>query len=196
MTLIESMYNAIYKNEIKRFMWNRFKGYSEELWNDAIGKIVDSFKPTVRVPLPLIPDYLAVLEISGDDKAIRAMQLVKETAGSIGRYESVDFGDIALHTAIEAYGGWIEVAGWDDKDWGFNEKKILSTYKAFDKIKNLKGPLYLIGIHEETNFKNGFVTAISQPVQKKLPWSNFGGAIEYKKTEPRKGGMSKIGDVK
>ena len=193
-SLFEAMYNESYKDEIIKFMWGRFKQYPDDLWSEAIAKITDTFKPTARVPLPSIPDYLAVLETSGDDKAIQAMQQVKKAAGHNGRYESIDFGDMALHTAIEAYGGWIEVAGWGDKEWGFNEKKFLSMYKSFAKIKNLKGPHHLIGIHEETNLKNGYADAIPQPTKIQLPWSKFGGAIEFKKPEePRTGDLTRIG---
>jgi hypothetical protein len=195
MTLFEAMYNEAYKNEIKKFMWGRFKQYPEELWNEAVEKITDTFKPTARVPLPSIPDYLAVLEISGDDKAIQAMQLLKKSAGHNGRYQSIDFGDMSLHVTIDAYGGWIEVAGWGDKEWGFNEKKFLAMYKSFSKIKNLKGPHHLIGIHEETNLKNGFASSIPQPTKIQLPWSKFGGVIEFKvPEEPRTGELTRIGD--
>lgn len=178
-TVIESTFNESYKDEYKVFMWKRFKGLSDQDFNKCSQRVFDNFVPTVKVPLPLIPHFIKGADYTETDKAITAIEKVKEVAIRIGVYESINFGDIALHRSIEYFGGWPVVAMWGEKDWQFNEKKFKDTYITFLKTSDGKKLVHLVGIFEETNRLGGY--EIAPPKTISLPWSQH--KIEYKETK-------------
>jgi hypothetical protein len=179
MTVIEATYNEKYKKEVKQFMWKRFKGLSDEEFSKCCERVFDTFVPTNKVPLPLIPHFLGVVDYTDNDKAITAIEKVKYTSMKIGQYESINFGDIALHRTIEYFGGWPVVTMWGETDWQYNEKKFQETYKTFLKTSHGDKLYILVGLHEESNRINGY--EIAPPKRISLPWSNF--EIEYKETK-------------
>jgi hypothetical protein len=176
-TVIESTYNDSYKDEAKRFMWKRFKGLSDDEFSTCSKRVFDTFVPTVKVPLPLIPHFIRSANYTEVDKAITAIEKVKQTAIKIGQYESINFGDVALHRTIEYFGGWPVVAMWGEKDWNYNEKKFSDTYKTFLKTSHGDKLYILIGLHEESNSKNGYDIAPAKTIS--LPWSKH--EIDHKK---------------
>ena len=111
-TVIESMYNDSYKEEVLKFMWKRFKGLTDQNFEDCCKRLFDTFRPTTKVPLPLIPHFIDGGDFTEADKAITVIEKVKYISMKIGQHESVNFGDVALHRAIEYYGGWPVVAMW------------------------------------------------------------------------------------
>lgn len=178
-TVIEATYNESYKEEVFKFMWKRFKNLTDEEFTKHCERIFDTFVPTTKAPLPLIPHFLGVADYTEQDKAVTAIEKVKDTAMRIGQYESINFGDVALHRTVEYYGGWPVVAMWGEKDWQYNEKKFQETYKTFLKTSRGEKLYVLVGLHEESNRKNGY--EVAPPKRIGLPWSNF--EIEYKENK-------------
>lgn len=176
-TMLEHMYRDKYDESVIKFIWKKIKGCTDEEWEDVIGNITESFKPTQKVPLPIVPDFIKHLFFSVDERVKTAIEKVKYAAFKVGQYDSITFGDLALHRTIGYYGGWPIVALWGENDWQFKEKGFAETYKAFSKTS--KGPSgYLLGINEDTNIKSGHEfddkgKKRDKFVRAKLPWSNF-----------------------
>jgi hypothetical protein len=176
LSLIETTYNEKYKDGYINILWNRFKEFNDMDFNSMVSGILDTFKPTVKIPLPIIPHFLECARINNEGKAVQAIEKVKQSAMNVGQYRSINFGDEALHRTIENYGGWPVVAMWGERDWQWNEKKFSDTYKAFLGCSEYTGS-HLVGLCEEDNLKNGW--EVEKPTMVKLPWSEF-KQIEHK----------------
>lgn len=127
----------------------------EKQFKAAAVKILAEFEPTLAKPFPLIKDFLALCGQSAHTKAINVVLTVKKTAETEGQYKSIDFGDRALHSVIERYGGWPEVVLWGEKDWKFQEAKFIAAYEAA-VVAGVQGSEYLPGLHEIENRMQGF----------------------------------------
>jgi len=116
--------------------WDRLKTLPENAFKIGMVNCIDKYDQTSAKPFPLIKDILELCGESGETQAINVVALVKKTAIKYGQYESIDFGDSALHSTINRYGGWPEIVLWGEETWKFNEKKFIAAYKAAQTIEN------------------------------------------------------------
>ena len=75
---------------------------------------------------------------------------LQKAAKEFGPYKTVCFGDLALHSAVERFGGWPEVCSWDLERWRFAEKSFVAAYEAAISAGD-RGPLKLMGHYEYEN---------------------------------------------
>jgi len=104
------------------------------------------------------------MEGSTEDRAALAWAAVMRAIVEVGCYESVDFGDRAIHGVIEAMGGWAAEA-WqlerlDARDLGFREAEFRRLYRALS-LRPESGPARLVGIHEAENRLTGHVVPVT-----------------------------------
>lgn len=143
--LLQSIFGQANPELIKHLL-SKFNNVPDEIFKSACSKITDTFKPTSQTPFPLPAHFNDAMGLSGNSRAILAVAAVKKAGSSIGPYNSVSFGDRAIHAAINHFGGWIEVSNWHDNEWKFQEKKFIEVYEA--NLAAGKGPEYLPGICE------------------------------------------------
>ena len=112
------------------------------------------FTPTSTKPFPLIKDFLDFCGKDIKTEAINAVSIVKKTAERLGQYASVDFENMALHSVINRYGGWVEIVCWGEKEWSLHERNFISAYEAAKK-SNLPAVSHLPGLCEKENSLKG-----------------------------------------
>jgi len=113
----------------QKIYFEALKFLTDSQFNNAVQKIVESFIPTTQAPFPLIAHFLQYSGIAGTNRAQMVVLAVKKAAETVGAYNTVDFGDGALHAVINRFGGWPIVARWFD-EWKFNEKNFILAYEA------------------------------------------------------------------
>lgn len=152
--MLQCLFGRMRHEDSFEIYWNRLKDISDNDFENAVSKIIDTFNPTSTEPFPSIARFVEAMGSRPDDLAIQAANAVKNATGRVGPYRSVSFGDRALHETIEHYGGWIEICKWHDREWGFNEKKFIETYKSFSGSDF--GPVKLIGLSEIDYIDHGY----------------------------------------
>lgn len=156
----------------------RADAYFDALRDHSIEALAAACQTAVRrckfFPRPA--ELREFIEGSTEDRAALAWAAVMRAVVEVGCYESVDFGDRAIHGAIEAMGGWAAEA-WqlerlDAKDLGFKEAEFRRLYRALSQRPE-RGPARLVGIHEAENRLTGHqvpVTTLTLGVgQRALP---------------------------
>lgn len=112
-------------------------------------------------------DIVRVISGTPADRGAEAWMLFKQAIWHNGSFDSVAFGDPAIHWAILKMGGWERVAReyeqMDDRDLGFREKDFRQLYErglivaSFDNAPGKERvPRYLWGECERNNRVNGF----------------------------------------
>lgn len=148
--LLVKMYGTKLDSEMIAAYWNCLKHLSDNDFLRAQENILKTFVPTSQVPFPAIPHFLAAIGLSGQNRSKLAVEAVIKAAGRIGLYNSVSFGDPALHETIERFGGWPAVASWGEDEWKFQEKNFIQSYEATLSSGTAK-KTKCIGITEQTN---------------------------------------------
>jgi hypothetical protein len=144
-----------YGHRLDDFVYNI---YSQKLlhltkaqFKKCTSNLIDStFRPTSKVPFPLVSDFLKEAGEGIEDRAINIVSHTRKAISIHGAYESINFGDTALHATIKGYGGWVKICNWSDNDWMMKQTAFINSYKAALKM-DTKSYTYLPGIHERNN---------------------------------------------
>jgi hypothetical protein len=149
---LQDYFGKILKDEVVGLYWNLLKNITVEDFKAMVARLIETYHPTAQNPFPLISDFLEAGGLSGQKRAVVALNAVLSTAKSLGAWSSVDFGDPALHATIMHFGGWPEVCSWGNKgQWQFNEKKFIEAYLAISASGESAGPVkgnFEIGNHD------------------------------------------------
>ena len=102
----------------KELSENAIMIYWESLKSMEVEVVVNAFNRHIVNPdngqfMPKPADIIRLCQGSNVDSAMRAWSEVVKAMGSVGRYESVVFGDEATMNTIQDMGGWIMLCGTD-----------------------------------------------------------------------------------
>ena len=109
--------------------WDFLKHMDEETFKTAVQEIIKSFVPTTQNPFPLVSHFMKYTGSDEQGSAIKAISTLKVYIRRVGRMESVNFNDGALHETVERFGGWPAVCNFSEQDWNINENRMIETYK-------------------------------------------------------------------
>ena len=127
---LRSFYGEIDDDKYQAY-WKVLSKYNNEQFKKMLESIVSTFRPTAQVPFPLPPDFLEAIGQTGRNRAILALNAVKDAVESRGTWYSVDFQDPALHATIKNFGGWPEVCSWGNLgEWKYRDKAFMEAYEA------------------------------------------------------------------
>jgi hypothetical protein len=133
---------------------DRLEIYAEELGHltpaqidEAVTRIKRTWRPSGPNPYPPICEFLSAAGVSDEGGEYMAIAALRTATGKVDAYNSVSFGDPALHYAIRAYGGWVAICNWTQTDWGVNEGRLREAYREA-KAAKADGGNHLAGIHE------------------------------------------------
>ena len=133
---------------------DRLKIYVEELGHltpaqidEAVTRIKRTWRPSGPNPYPPICEFLSAAGVSDDGGEHMAIAALRTATGKVDAYNSVSFGDPALHYVIRAYGGWVALCNWGQKEWDVNEGRLREAYREA-KAAKADGGNHLAGIHE------------------------------------------------
>jgi hypothetical protein len=110
--------------------WPLLKHMANEEFHIAVVGIIREFIQYGKNDFPLISHFLKFCSSDAQGQAVRAISTLKACIRSIGKYESVSFGDSALHAVVEGFGGWPAVCAFSDSDWNVNEGRMIEAYKT------------------------------------------------------------------
>ncbi len=97
-----------------------------------------------------------------EDAALLAWQKLDRAVRRIGPYESVQFDDPVIHSAVEMMGGWTEIQNCSAEDWRVWRRKDFE--RAYQTLaKRWDHPEHLPGLIELDNGPKGF--EVPKPVR-------------------------------
>ena len=108
---------------------------------------------------PSFPKPAEILqEINGKKEymATEAWLQVINTIKRVGNYQSVKFADAAIHSTIEAMGGWLQLCMMTKDEVKWKQKEFEHLYEVISSSCDGKHPDYLPGQHEINNSARGF----------------------------------------
>ena len=163
MSVLMEYFAKIVKPKILDIYCERLETWPLDRFNGVCSGLLENFEPTSTKPFPLLKDFLSVSGDGGQNKAQALLTLLKKACIDLGQYPSVDFGDRALHSTVERYGGWPSIVDWGQHEWDINEGRFLKALQSAMEIGAV-GPKHLKGVIEAENGKSGHIKFIQSPV--------------------------------
>ena len=133
---------------LSKIYWKILEPFTDQECEAAFNKIISSCR---FWPKPA--DFLEVLQVSESDRAMGAWLKVDKAMRELGNYQSIDFGDPAIHETIERMGGWDNLGMVENKDWIWKQKEFISIYNTIRRLNPQLG--YVQGIIEKDNISRG-----------------------------------------
>lgn len=154
MAFLQKYFGHVLDTTVVKMYWNMLKGLTDEEFRTSSQSLVISFRPTSQVPFPLVGDFLGGIGKTGEPAIQNGMARLDKAIRTVGAWGTVDLGDLALHAAVEQFGGWVKVASWTYEEWSFNRKALVEAYRGAMKSSR-KGSVYLTGKTELQNANSG-----------------------------------------
>ena len=149
MLLLMKMFGYKLDNEMVSAYWNILKNIPDDDFLQSQSNLLKTFIPTSQVPFPTIAHFMQSLGVAGQSRTKLAINALIKASGTVSVYNTISFGDPALHETIDRFGGWPTVASWTQEDWRYNEKNFSASYEA--SLISGTGPSKCLGIAEYEN---------------------------------------------
>ena len=127
--------------------WKTLEPYPDKECEKAFNSIITTAK---FWPKPA--ELLEALNGTDEEAAINAWTKVSMAVRTIGPYKPVQFDDSAIHSALEAMGGWVEFQNCSMNDWKWKQKEFERIYLLMTKKD--EHPKYLPGITKKISCPN------------------------------------------
>ena len=163
MLLLQQFFGRTLEPEVMEIYKTALNALDDETFLNGVARVVSTFTPTAACPFPVVAIINEACGNSPDQKAQNMLTKLRDIISSVGAYESVDFGDPALHAIINRYGGWPVICRWEYEDWQLNERNFLNAYKASVAFGEYAVPV--IGITTAGNNLAGHDGYIPAPIQ-------------------------------
>ena len=150
------------KPKIELF-WRALERYEDD---DVAAGILEAAR-SCKYGFPKPADIIDFIEGSSDTKAALAWGQVLKAISDNGFYRSVRFYDPAIHTVLEALGGWMEISGKTTTELKYLEAQFRRLFVYYHKRDNHSD--HLIGYFEATNRSKGHLSAVPDVVNIALP---------------------------
>lgn len=160
---LQAYFGKILTDEVLEMYWDSIKNLDEIDFVRAVANLKNNFITTSACPFPLIAHFLESCGRAPDQQAQNVITKLRNAIREHGKYNTINFGNGALHTVIVRYGGWPAICTWSDKDWQLNERNFIAAYKAAMAYGDTSGPV--IGITEAENKLTGYDKYTPPPVQ-------------------------------
>jgi hypothetical protein len=145
MTMLCELHDKILSDMMKDLYWKVLEPFNDEQCEDAFKELIYSNR---FFPKPA--DFMEILQGKKQDQATMAWLDVLGAVKAVGNYKSVKFSNPAIHSVINAMGGWPQLCMMESKDEKWKQKEF---ERLFEVISFHKGthPAYLPGTFENTN---------------------------------------------
>ena len=100
---------------------------------------------------PKPADIVKALQGTQTDAALLAWGLVYRAISAVGAYQSIDFGNAAIHAAVSDLGGWPTVCRTMIDDLPFVQKRFCDSFRVYRSRGAPEAPSYLAGESEKAN---------------------------------------------
>jgi len=145
MTMLCELHDKILSDMMKDLYWKVLEPFNDEQCEDAFKELIYS---TRFFPKPV--DLIEILQGKKQDQATLAWLDVLGAVKAVGNYKSVKFSNPAIHSVINAMGGWPQLCMMESKDEKWKQKEFERLYEVMT-LRGGKHPAYLPGTHENSN---------------------------------------------
>lgn len=140
--------------------WNALQPYSLEQVQKAF--TAHASDPKVGSFCPKPADLVRVLQGTHEDRALLAWGRVFDAIRRVGQYQSVAFGEPAVHAAIIDMGGWPKICASTEDELPFLQRRFCELHQAYTRRGGIDAPEYLPGLSAIANGGAGY--AVKGPV--------------------------------
>ena len=130
--------------------WKTLEPFGDEECEHALKAMV-----TTQRFFPKPVDLLETLQGKKENQATEAWLKVLNAVKRIGVYQSVSFDDRAIHSVIDAMGGWEQLCMMKTEDVKWKEKEFEKLYSVISSRPSDNHPQYLPGTVEMSNALTG-----------------------------------------
>lgn len=100
---------------------------------------------------PKPADLVRALGGTKTDRSLIAWGRVYEAMSSVGMYATPNFGDPAIHAAINDMGGWPKLCQSNMDELHFTQKRFCDGYRAYSENPEAARNTALLGLHDQKN---------------------------------------------
>lgn len=104
---------------------------------------------------PKPADLVRVLQGTKTDRSLLAWSAVYGAMSAVGMYQTPDFGDNAIHAAINDMGGWPKVCQLKLDELPFTQKRFCDLYRAYTAAGRTHETVRLLGMSDQENGAKG-----------------------------------------
>ena len=157
---------SYYKQDTSEFMLSIFWDACKDL---EFEQVVKAFNAHAKDPdkgqfAPKVADIVRLLQGTKVDRSLLAWNRVYDAMCRVGAYSDVDFGDKAIHAAVNDCGGWPKMCRTDMDELSYLQHRFCKSYQAFSIRDDVEAPPVLIGEHAKSDYAKYGLTA-PQPVK-------------------------------
>jgi hypothetical protein len=147
--LLQAAFSPVSK-EKARLDWTVLKDMNNEAFKMACANLIKTFIPTAANPFPVPAHFFNAIGEDVETQADHLMTKMFKAIQSTGSYRSVNFGNKALHSVIERWGGWPKICHMTEDEWKISEgrfKAVLISAMRYDE----DGPEICAGLSDIHN---------------------------------------------
>jgi hypothetical protein len=150
MTVLSDLHDKPLSELTIRLYWKALEPFTDDECQKAFEALILSSR---FFPKPV--DFIEVLRGKTEDQATRAWLKVAKAISRIGNYQSVQFDDLVIHSAIQGMGGWPKICQSLEKDMPWCQKEFERLYGLMS-LGCGNHPSYLPGQCEIDNSARGY----------------------------------------
>lgn len=124
---------------------------------------------------------------NAEDRAMIALQQLKQAIAEHGTYKSIKFTDAKIHAVVQALGGWVSLGEKTYDEWVWIDKDFVRIYRAF-LSRDVQCPDHLVGMTEHSNAIKGITDEWYTERGLPVPQPVMIGAPDMEKQLPGSGG--------
>ena len=159
MAVLEEVFNKTMSDKKAQIYFRLLNNYSVKSLEKAVAHLLKTKRITT---FPLPAEIIEAIEGTPTDKAMKALEKARRAQEDYGYYDSVKFDEPAIHSVIEAMGGWLDFAKVDL--YGYPAKEFCDFYYAFSRDTTKRHVERLIGRHEIDNRGKGLIDHIPRTI--------------------------------
>lgn len=152
---------AFWKQDLSEFAlsvwWEACKPYSMEQVSKAL--TAHAMDPERGRFPPMPADLVKALHGTQTDRSLIAWGQVYRAISAVGMYQSPDFGDKAIHSAIVDMGGWPAICQAPLDELPFLQRRFCELHRAYTSRPEEAHADRLVGLSEQANSGAGVLTA-------------------------------------
>lgn len=153
MGLLQRQFGEIKKERMPDY-FDALEFLTNEQFEKAAKNLIFEFVPTAACLFPVPAQIIKAASLDRQSTTQELIDMLRKTIRAVGGWRSVDFGNLALHSVIDRWGGWDTICDWGQEEWDINEGRFKIALECAIKNDD-RGPEYLPGIHEK---ENGFLS--------------------------------------
>lgn len=145
---------SYYKQDTSEFMLSIFWDACKDLEFEQVAKAFNAHAkdPDKGQFAPKVADIVRLLQGTKADRSMLAWNKVYDAMCRVGAYKDVNFGDGAIHAAVNDCGGWPKMCRTNMDELSYLQHRFCKAYQTYSMRDDIEAPPVLLGDHATSEY--------------------------------------------